>query len=206
MNMRKLLGLGALVVLALGAIIEAGSAFASHNGAFVDIQSTGDCGETTLTAGIVDPDSGHKSNNMYLVVHADGETQFVGPIPTDGSTVSITVGPFVGAGGLETISWNVFGGGERDYDQPLWNGYGGATFGADIGAYAAEQGGYGWVLDGPDEPNPFTNFNEFDVDGCVATPESKDDCKHGGWAELARADGSPFKNQGDCIQYVNTGK
>lgn len=37
-----------------------------------------------------------------------------------------------------------------------------------------------------------------------ATDKAK--CKKGGWAELARADGSSFKNQGDCIQYVNTGK
>jgi len=38
----------------------------------------------------------------------------------------------------------------------------------------------------------------------VAT--SKDACKNGGWETLTRADGSIFKNQGDCIQYVNTGK
>jgi hypothetical protein len=38
----------------------------------------------------------------------------------------------------------------------------------------------------------------------VAT--SKNECKKGGWADLTRADGSSFKNQGDCIQYVNTGK
>lgn len=38
------------------------------------------------------------------------------------------------------------------------------------------------------------------------TPSTKDDCKKGGWMNLFRADGSPFKNQGDCIQYVNTGK
>jgi hypothetical protein len=38
----------------------------------------------------------------------------------------------------------------------------------------------------------------------VAT--KKDECKKGGWADLTRANGSSFKNQGDCIQYVNTGK
>ena len=31
-------------------------------------------------------------------------------------------------------------------------------------------------------------------------------CKNEGWQNLVRADGSVFKNQGDCIQYVNTGK
>jgi hypothetical protein len=50
-----------------------------------------------------------------------------------------------------------------------------------------------------------------DVDGHVTTfdpntPSSKDACKNGGWQSLERADFSPFKNQGDCIQYVNTGK
>ncbi len=31
-------------------------------------------------------------------------------------------------------------------------------------------------------------------------------CKDGGWETSSRADGSEFNNQGDCIQYVNTGK
>jgi hypothetical protein len=37
-------------------------------------------------------------------------------------------------------------------------------------------------------------------------PRTKQDCKDGGWMTLSGADGSPFKNQGDCIQFVNTGK
>lgn len=37
-------------------------------------------------------------------------------------------------------------------------------------------------------------------------PTNKDQCKDNGWMTLVRADGTPFKNQGDCIQYVNTGK
>ena len=40
----------------------------------------------------------------------------------------------------------------------------------------------------------------------ATTATAKDDCKKGGWQTLSRADGSSFKNQGDCIQYVNTGK
>ena len=38
---------------------------------------------------------------------------------------------------------------------------------------------------------------------------SKDDCKQGGFAEYQRVNGdksTAFKNQGDCIQFVNTGK
>jgi sugar lactone lactonase YvrE len=37
-------------------------------------------------------------------------------------------------------------------------------------------------------------------------PTDKDQCKKDGWMTLFRHDGSPFKNQGDCIQFVNTGK
>ena len=44
------------------------------------------------------------------------------------------------------------------------------------------------------------------VDVNLPAPSSKDDCKQGGWMSLFRADGSAFKNQGDCIQYANTGK
>lgn len=35
------------------------------------------------------------------------------------------------------------------------------------------------------------------------TPATKDDCKNGGWQNLRTADGSSFKNQGDCVSYVN---
>ena len=35
-------------------------------------------------------------------------------------------------------------------------------------------------------------------------PKSKDDCKNGGWATFTYP--RTFKNQGDCIQFVNTGK
>ena len=34
---------------------------------------------------------------------------------------------------------------------------------------------------------------------------NEDQCKNGGWQNYTRADGSVFKNQGDCIQFVNTG-
>lgn len=42
------------------------------------------------------------------------------------------------------------------------------------------------------------------IGGNVAT--NKDQCKDGGWMTRVRANGTTFKNQGDCIQYVNTGK
>jgi hypothetical protein len=39
-----------------------------------------------------------------------------------------------------------------------------------------------------------------------AVVTSKDDCKDGGWMTMHRADGSTFKNQGDCVSYANNGK
>jgi hypothetical protein len=36
-------------------------------------------------------------------------------------------------------------------------------------------------------------------------PTTEADCKNGGWTRTVHADGTPFKNQGDCVQYVNNG-
>lgn len=44
------------------------------------------------------------------------------------------------------------------------------------------------------------NFEPF------ATASSKASCMNGGWTSVKRADGSSFKNQGDCVSYLNTGK
>jgi hypothetical protein len=37
-----------------------------------------------------------------------------------------------------------------------------------------------------------------------SSPTSKDDCKNGGWRDFSNP--RWFKGQGDCIQYVNTGR
>jgi hypothetical protein len=42
--------------------------------------------------------------------------------------------------------------------------------------------------------------------GGPATATNKDQCKNNGWQNVVRANGTTFKNQGDCIQYANTGK
>jgi hypothetical protein len=40
--------------------------------------------------------------------------------------------------------------------------------------------------------------------GVEATNGSQ--CKNGGWKTVFRGDGTPFKNQGDCVSYTNNGK
>jgi hypothetical protein len=44
------------------------------------------------------------------------------------------------------------------------------------------------------------------VDVTLSPPGSAAACRNGGWQTTVRADGTPFRNQGDCIQYVNTGR
>jgi len=62
------------------------------------------------------------------------------------------------------------------------------------GAAAPATAGYGFVIDNLSLTSSIL----------VGPPTSKDQCKNGGWMTF----NSPraFKNQGDCIQYVNTGK
>ena len=51
------------------------------------------------------------------------------------------------------------------------------------------------------------NFNDTWVfEDNLRVPQTKDDCKGGGWTDFVRANGTPFKNQGACVSYVNTGR
>jgi hypothetical protein len=54
--------------------------------------------------------------------------------------------------------------------------------------------GYGFLID---------NLNQA---SSRPTPTSGEQCKNGGWQNYVRTNATAFKNQGDCIQYVNTGK
>ena len=35
-----------------------------------------------------------------------------------------------------------------------------------------------------------------------AVPTDKDQCKHGGWQNLGDDQGEPFRNQGQCVSFV----
>jgi hypothetical protein len=68
--------------------------------------------------------------------------------------------------------------------------------------------GYG-VNIGTNNPGYNVETDLFNFNGTVydfepyAVATSKDQCKDGGWTTQHQADGSSFKNQGDCIKYVN---
>ena len=64
------------------------------------------------------------------------------------------------------------------------------VFRLDSGCYAGDD--FSWLLS--------TRFN------AVNTPVVANDCKNGGWQSRTRADGSLFKNQGDCVSYTNNGR
>ena len=63
--------------------------------------------------------------------------------------------------------------------------------------------------DDPYRPTPYRSSDHDPVVvglSLLAIATDKDSCKRDGWKMLYRANGSGFKNQDDCIQYVNTGK
>ncbi|MCL5745802.1 MAG: hypothetical protein M1541_18070 [Acidobacteria bacterium] len=63
---------------------------------------------------------------------------------------------------------------------------------------------YGWFV-GQSQLMPVSAIDNVSLLS-VSEAATVSACKNGGWQGLVRADGSPFLNQGDCIQYVNTGK
>ena len=71
--------------------------------------------------------------------------------------------------------------------------------------------GYG-VNVGSNNPSYDVETDLFDFNGTTydfepyAVATNKDQCKNGGWQTLRRADGSPFRNQGDCVSYTNNGR
>jgi len=144
----------------LVAAVVGNVAFADHNGAVV-LTEGGNCNETTILASVLDSEGTHLVDNMYLVVEdPDGVQDEL--IPVDGTEAMITVGPY---GADTTVYWRVFGGGERDYDQPLWNHYGDADFTTLVNDYITENGDE-WLLAGMDDTNPFTTWESLLVEGC----------------------------------------
>ena len=69
------------------------------------------------------------------------------------------------------------------------------------------------VTDGSWQPtagSPQTvQADNVDINGTIYTfdqPQTKEQCKKSGWQVVTRTDNSTFKNQGDCVQYFNTGR
>jgi hypothetical protein len=98
------------------------------------------------------------------------------------------------------IAVGVTGSGAVDGTCNWWNSATGPTT-------ASNPGGTGAKV------SPSVNYNPWLIapapgGSCFGgnVPTTAAQCKNGGWTNHVRADGSTFKNQGDCMQYVNTGK
>ena len=103
--------------------------------------------------------------------------------PYNSLNVGVTAGPSVGVNAdLDDVFWNTSTAG--------WYADGGAN---GVGEFRQDTV---WA--------PYQPAVSFSAGFPTAT--TKNACKGDGWKALARSDGSTFKNQGDCIQYVNTGK
>lgn len=77
-----------------------------------------------------------------------------------------------------------------------------------LGGVVLKAGG-GWTggFDGNVDALTINNDTyDFELDAPIVVATDKTQCMKGGWANVFRANGTAFKNQGDCIQYVNTGK
>ena len=81
---------------------------------------------------------------------------------------------------------------------------GGITF-FGVGAGPTVVSAPGELLLGPNDC-AYYGDNSGSVTAKIALfPTSKDACKNGGWKNLQEQDGTPFKNQGDCVSYLATG-
>jgi hypothetical protein len=149
---RRLAGAGGALALAFGlALAMASPASAHHNS--VDVRSViGDCGATTFYSAWKKQE--HQARGATLVVEAVGEVHTV-PVGTE-----LTVGPFESE--RQIVRWRIWGGGERDYDDPALS---------DLPALLEHLDGGGSPLDGD---APGVRWHELPVAGCVPpspTPE-----------------------------------
>jgi hypothetical protein len=62
---------------------------------------------------------------------------------------------------------------------------------------------YGYFFVQEFSPLAIDNTSRFDV---MSTPADKEQCKNDGWKLVVNGAGAPFKNQGQCVKYVTTGK
>ena len=80
-----------------------------------------------------------------------------------------------------------------------WNSASGPT-------NAGNPGGTGDAVDGSGPVNFASWLKATASVGCFSVATNKDQCKDGGWQTRLRANGTPFKNQGDCVSYTVNGK
>ena len=137
-----------------------------------------------------------------VLVNVDGQTTPIATLTTSGwYTFQMTWKKAANASDPVITDMNVYSGGTLvGTTQVLATSPGGPFASSDL-----RGNGYVWIT-------VWQNGFAGDVLGLdnqktgLLPPTNINQCKNGGWQALTRADGTTFKNQGDCIQYVNTGK
>jgi hypothetical protein len=93
--------------------------------------------------------------------------------------------------------------GGLDWEWIALHNWGVASFGyADSPGYVDYPGGM-QIVNGTEISGSDLWFQE---GLATSIPQTREYCKNGLWAYLSRADGSSFKNTGECMKYVQTGK
>lgn len=135
-------GAAAFAGLAVGALALASPAQAHHNAVDADVAVDG----CTLTATTSWTKAEHQVDSTVLVVLAGGEVS-TAPV---GDPLELDLPP-----GTTSVQWRIWGGGERDYDDPALT---------DLAALVAHLEGGGSELD-PDAPG--VAWHTLDVTGCA---------------------------------------
>ncbi len=75
--------------------------------------------------------------------------------------------------------------------------------GVSVGSYNPD---YTIDVDGVQLNGTTYNFEKTDTSTSGTTPTDKDQCKQDGWKTLKNVDGRMFRNQGQCVSFVASGK
>ena len=154
-----------------------------------DTGTTASGGSPRISIGIDEDGNGTRESYAFVdTLGCNNGSPNNGTLSFSDPTCTVSYfGPAAPAGGESWVNWTAFA-----TAHPTWKISMNST--GDVPFVIVDQPGR-WTV---------TNVHLGEVVANVASDKEK--CKKGGWMDLTRADGSTFKNQGDCIQYVNTGK
>jgi hypothetical protein len=154
------------------------------------VGTTASGGSPRISIGIDENNNGTRESYAFVdTLGCNNGSADNGTLSFSDSTCTVSYfGPGAPVGGESWVNWAAFAAGH-----PTWKVSMNTT--ADVPFVIVDQPGR-WTV---------TNV-ELGQGEAGGVAKDKDKCKKGGWADLTRANGSSFKNQGDCIQYVNTGK